>query len=415
MKKFVAILLCVITVVSAIALSVSAANTNSLGKSVADLLRPYGITPTFVPDNISTAPVMDGVVNVNEYTSKRVFAAQEEDGEYLPDEINFGGLAAPQHGYSVTEYVAQDEENIYIAFVYTENVLSVELRYNLSQTAIFDGAGVENTGGIKINLPLGTNYARDGYESNANGDVTISGGKGINADADYSFKTMKYGDNPVTENIVEPDEYDAVAVRHPDSYGFEDVTAEFRLSKAAIMKATKENESEIRSIGYYCFAKREAFCDSSAITLQTFIPEEPLNTNGYDGALDFLTRNYGVAAANSYANSWRMLRYICFYEDTYIPGQAASTMPADLFVTETSPTEATSDTSSTTSSTEVSSTTHTSTKTATQTANTSQDAVKPEVIEIKLGCKNSLSLSALAIVPALGLGVALITKKKEDR
>ena len=57
----------------------------------------------------------------------------------------------------------------------------------------------------------------------------------------------------------------------------------------------------------------------------------------------------------------------------------------------------------------------TSTKTATQTANTSQDAVKPEVIEIKLGCKNSLSLSALAIVPALGLGVALITKKKEDR
>jgi len=415
--------------VSAVALTISATERDlgALGVSVADLLRPYGIKPTFVSENIATAPVMDGVVNPNEYTSKRVFKAKNEDGVDLPYELNFGARAEPQQRYSVTEYVAQDEDNIYVAFVYTENVLSVELKYNLSQTAIFDGAGVENTGGIRINLPAGTDYVRDSYESLSSGAVKISGGKGINDDADFSFKTLKYGDNPLTENNVEPDEYDAVAKRHFDGYYFENVTAEFRISKEAIMKATKENETEISSIGYYCIADREAFCNLSRITLQTFLPSDPIMDDGYAGAVDFLSYNYGEAAANAYSSSWRFLRYICFYEDTYVLGQEPSTMPPELLEEATSAATTTSQTSG------VNQTTDNTTVSTTTTQNTTNDLIPPSdgdpayrpntttteqtteqtTVPEADSCQNFLSLSALAIVPMLGLGVAFVVKKKE--
>ncbi|MBE6531114.1 MAG: hypothetical protein E7679_03345 [Ruminococcaceae bacterium] len=429
MKKFIAIMLCLAMLVSAVALTISATERDlgALGVNVADLLRPYGINPTFVSENISTAPVMDGVVNLNEYTSKRVFKAKNEDGVDLPYELNFGALAEPQQGYSVTEYVAQDDENIYIAFVYTENVLSVELRYNLSQSAIFDGAGVENTGEIEIDLPIGTNYVKDGYDSDTNSNVTVVGGKGINYDADFSFRALKCGDNPLTSK-VEPDEYDAVAKRHFDVYDFENVTAEFRISKEAIMSATKENETEVRSIGYYCVAKREAFCDLSRITLQAFLPNEPFVANGYDSSTDFLHYHYGEAAADAYSSSWRFLRYICFYEDTYVLGQEPSTMPPELFEEATSAATTTSQTSG------VNQTTDNTTVSTTTTQNTTNDLIPPSdgdpayrpntttteqtteqtTVPEADSCQNSLSLSALAIVQMLGLGVALVAKKKEN-
>lgn len=404
MKKIIAIMLCLAMLVSVVVLSASALGSDSLGASVADSLRPFGVTPTFVDGNVSTAPVMDGVVNENEYTSVRVFEALKDNGADIPYEVNFGGGSAPVEGASVTEYVAQDEDNIYVAFVYTENVVTVDWRYNLSQTAIFDGFAIDNIGGIKINIPENTNYVKDSYNAEQYGDVKVSGGKGINADADYSFKTLKYGDNPLTTKI-EADEYDAVAQRNFEGTAFKNVTAEFRLSKEAVMKATKEDEEEIKSIGYYCVAERpESSGLENDIILQTYLPDDPLLDYGYVTASDFLAENYSDAAADDYATKWRMVRYICFYADTYEEGQEAETMPGFTWpVQETDPaTDAPTTDAPETDEPETDAPATDATTVAATTA-------APEK-----GCGNSIALSALAIVPVLGLGVAVVSKKKED-
>ncbi|MBE6531306.1 MAG: hypothetical protein E7679_04365 [Ruminococcaceae bacterium] len=426
MKKILAIMLCLAMLVSAVALTVSAAAPAdelpaSLGVSVADILRPYGITPTFVADNTTTAPVMDGVVNEGEYTSKRVMSSMEDNGTTIPYEVNFGGGCAPSGNNSVTEYVAQDEDNIYVAFVYTENVTSVDWRYNLSQSAIYDGYGISNCGGIKISLPTDVDpdvdYVKDSAdELSSNGHIKITGGGGINDDADFNFKTLKYGDNPLTPQ-EEPDEYDAVAKRNKEGNTFKNVTAEFRLSKEAIMKATKDKETSVDSIGYYCFAERPG---KNAIILQTFVPADPVMDGGYTSVDDFLSYNYSSEAGAYYARNWRMLRYICFYADTYVEGQDPAVMPYELLLNGTA-----SETSGTTAEDPANTTTAATTTTAEATTTEADDAdetTKAATTTVastlkapeKKGCGKSVALSALAIVPVLGLGVAVVSKKKED-
>ena len=395
MKKLFAIVLCLAMLVSAVAISTSAADKNSL----IDVLSPYGMKPTYAPDSITTAPVVDGVVNTDEYTYVREFTNLSDPyvGKTFEDyteNYNFGGNCWPNNNVTVREYVAQDANYIYLAFEYDQDLKDFMLRFNPCQDTLYDMASSKHAQELAFDLPEGVNKDTK---------AASRWKEEFNTASKQDFSLLTDQDNIATPE-VETDDYDGIAQRNFEADGttFKNITAEFRFSKASMLASTKDTtDTQIQIFSYYCKGKRtEAGAnipEGSDVTLQWTVPSVAIMMDGYTSGSEYMAKFYPANTSLDHISqrAGQMFRFICFSEDPnpYVPEDESST-------SETSATEATS------------ATTKTTTAETTPEATTTVTEVTTE--EVKGGCGNSIALSALAIVPVLSLGVAVVSKKKED-
>ena len=88
-------------------------------------------TANFVTKKINPQPVIpttDGVVEIGEYTNEKVYAKA----------LHFSNGCQPDSGATVTEYVSHDNDYVYIALVFTQNVTNVQIMMNASADVVED-------------------------------------------------------------------------------------------------------------------------------------------------------------------------------------------------------------------------------------------------------------------------------------
>ncbi len=283
MKKIVSMLLCVAILLSALTLFAYA-----------------------VEDKGSTqSPVIDGVVDVGEYISERVFDNTDADTG-LPNtsgnHVDFAAGGIPAAGVTITEYASEDEENIYIAFVVNQDFINADVPINGRAEAASTMAEHLNVVKFFFNL-----------ESTDETEGTVTGSSGRDATSTKSDGTEM--------RAYRASECDSIAKRNKSGDVFQNITIEIKISKEAIKDVC--NVDSVEFIGYWLLCRdmnKEYANEIVAQRKDINLCSRPLNvTKANSGFSSFqeLTGYYVGAEEHSYYSTvgWKTLRFICFYEE----------------------------------------------------------------------------------------------------
>jgi len=261
--------------------------TRSTEFSLTDITQWNQLPSTYVTTKVleaqsSEAPTIDGAVNVDEYTTSKVWSHVD----------NFANNNAITSGKTLTEYVAHSEDCVYIAFVSTEDVKEFTFYLNASESILtdFDQAGILST--LYFNL--------DGQDKNT---VPVVDSKV------YSSVTS----TPVASlRGLNADEYQAYARRNKVDGEFANVTVEIKISKAAMMEIF-----EVDSVEYFGYYVDGAKADDSG---------HYVNSRKFTGTTTYTTfasmsefeSAYGVNRGSYYTNATeggRILNFVIFDEE----------------------------------------------------------------------------------------------------
>lgn len=415
MKKFLSLFLCLVILIGAVALSVSAANTQTY----------------------DTPPTQDGVVNPNEYTTSKVYDRSNP--------TNFTPVCEIQRGETLTEYVAHDQEYVYIAFVCTQDLKDLQLNMNASANVTSE----INAAAITAYLTVSLNGT----------DHTTSASSSVWKDKTY----YDYSDlAPETFRQFYSYEFSVAASRNKDNGTFKDITVEFKLSKDAIKEIFDIETVEVIGQNVKCSA-----ANGTVINNACWFTNNMPDTSFYD-YYDFIY-SYDIYNDFYYDATGRLFNFIVFREapssfnhycsignDCLSDRHSARatqidfTDLSDLGATQSNYvakqlsvdpalfTSATSDTEENTSSGSVSATAQSSSDTSSTivdtensfevttavtprvtttfsgTTTTDQTEVGLRVVKIHFGCQNVLSVSAASVAALMGACTVLVCRKKED-
>jgi len=277
MKKFIAIVLCLAMLVSALALTISA--TADLIADKLDLtdLSQFGADSTYADDNW-WAPIMDGAVTEDEYDTEKV---------WNDDNRRFANANSISAGKTLTEYVAHDSEYVYIAFVSTENVKEFTFYVNATEAMLtdHDQCGIVST--LFFNL--------NGQDEN---DSPVAGSTVHTAVTSTPVETLR---------AFEEGEYEAIAKRNYNGGVFANVTVEIKMSKAAMEEIF--DVDSVEHFGYYVDGAKTSgghYVNSRKYTGTT-------STTKFSGMGQFETL-YGVNRGTYYADQGRVLNFVIFDE-----------------------------------------------------------------------------------------------------
>ncbi|MBE6530653.1 MAG: hypothetical protein E7679_00985 [Ruminococcaceae bacterium] len=276
MKKIVSMLLCVAMLLSALTLFTYA-----------------------VEDEGSTqSPVIDGVVGVGEYISERVFDNTDAATGTTPaanKHPDFAANCVPAEGESITEYASEDEENIYVAFVISQDISSTDFYMTGRAQAAATMSEHKESATTCFSFDL---QESDETEGSVRGAAGIDGN---NTDTDGTeMRAYRSG------------EYESIAKRNKSGDVFENITIEIKISKEAIKDVCKVDSVEF--IGYRIIYRP---IDAEKVDLCSRAVKVSQSTSGFSKFSELCAYYLGSEENDvHYLNAgYKTLRFICFYEE----------------------------------------------------------------------------------------------------
>ena len=390
----------------------------------------YGATYVGAPLGQNDAkPVQDGVVNLGEYQAEYLIA--RGDIENIPtDTSRWGEQALLLSDYN--QYVAHDAENIYVAFAFNTGLENTRgrLYWNL---LFVDSFNVTYCGGSTV---------ADAFKQ---GDYALNDGwlfgaeiaQDANEDGSYNF-SFRNGETGTVDRGTAPvkgTDYDVTAYKITDIWtaGTNRQVYEFKISKAwYAAQVGLESAADVRELAWTVLGGEINIAASSYTQIGHYITDEDLEMLAATGLT--YTRPTGSPVKNGgaeiYDDASLPLLFVLDVdpdaegEPARVPAEKAEPSWAQQVQTpddggdqpggdQPGGDEPAGDTPA--GDTPAATTTEaTTTAKATTKAATTAAATTAAETEAKKGCKGSISISALVLLPTLAGGALLLKRRKED-
>ena len=351
MKKALAIILAVLMLCSVVVIATSAEEDAIDWEG---FYKKYGLN-VYIGAPTETPPVLDGTISTGEYTFAR--------------EIPYADLfetAANEIQSSLKEYFAHDAEYIYIGaqFEQKNDNRAYWIQWKATNTFdVFRDSTVRSQYYYdRVNTQI--RYQEDGTTTDTGFGESTSGYRfptvGQDEDAEYRYAAAK---------VV--DEANSIYTK----------TIEVRISKVYIAEVAGCAVADVRVMPYWTYF--HANLQNAA----------PLTT---DFVVELSELDFSTFIPSDRSTYWFL---VCDEApEGYIPGQAEATTP---------PTTDGSAPATTTAAT-------TSAATTTAAATTAAATTAATTAAEEGGCKGSIAITALAVLPTLAGGALLLKRKKED-